>query len=195
MSTLRPSDFPSNQPVPDPPATPGQQTPDPQDHRPDSQAPRDVPLANSGHTFEDREVGSHDSTWATPDQPWMGTERGPDGTGKDPSQGLATGGPAETSRVDAANQKVADAKVALDAAVVEHDTAVADRDRAVADAAPQPIIGQHIFIQNDGGSLSMQDVPKGLGPLGHMTPKLNIGGVNYEHVHDHASGAWVYRRM
>lgn len=101
---------------------------------------------------------------------------------------------AEEQSVLDATAQVADAQKSLDEATANPAAAKDIHAAAVDAAAPQPEKGKHIFIEGANGTYLMRDAPKGYDGDA-PDRRVNLGGVNYEHVSDHASGIWVYRAM
>ncbi len=88
------------------------------------------------------------------------------------------------------------------AAVADAEAKLAEASKAHADAVeahrvanlPNPELGKHILVEGVDGSHSLVDAPKGYS--GESPDRVvNIGGSDYHHVSDHASGVWIYRKV
>lgn len=101
---------------------------------------------------------------------------------------------AEEQAVIDAKAKVAEAQKTLDEAAAVHADAVGVQKAAEVAAAPKPEKGKHIFIEGTNGTHLLRDAPAGYDG-DSPDRRITLGGVNYEHVSDHASGIWVYRHM
>lgn len=83
---------------------------------------------------------------------------------------------------------------------IEDDPATPDIDES-ADveveeevAADVPVLGEHILVDMSGSGVYEQ-LPAPEGWLAEKPRQLTINGQNVEHVDDHPTGVWCYRRM
>lgn len=108
----------------------------------------------------------------------------------DPTPEEAPPVPTDQAVVEAA-QHVADAKATLESAKADHAAAVEAHAAAVKADQPAPDPAIHILLDDGHGGVTVVEHPEAK----DKSPRLNIGGRNYEHTANGENGCWVYRSM